>query len=203
MKYIIDDTDKNKHEAMSKQEIIALLQQVIDEGEIPEELIDGVITKIRNTLDNKPYGIVFCTQAKYNELEANEELEENTYYFITDDVSVETLEQKIDEYFETIDSLEERVETLEQKKVTGQVTYNPTGEVLFNLIASHPTIRFYTYVEESTEVVQRFIFKQVNVNATQSITISTGTTSWSIAAYYADGTAVPTSGVTLLYEYFK
>lgn len=86
MKHIFDDQDKNKYEAYSKEETLELLQEVIASGELPEEL-NGLVITLKNPIDNLGYKIAFCTQAKYNELEAGGQLESNCYYYITDDTS--------------------------------------------------------------------------------------------------------------------
>ena len=86
MKHIIDDLDKNKYEAYTKEEVLEVIQEAISSGELPEE-INGLVLTFKNPVDNEGYKIAFCTQAKYNELEAGGQLESNCYYYITDDTS--------------------------------------------------------------------------------------------------------------------
>lgn len=105
MKHIIDDADKNKYEAYTKQEVLEVIQEAISSGELPEEL-NGLVITLKNPIDNNGYKIAFCTQAKYNELKAGGLLEVNCYYFITDDTTADDLN-------DAIDGLDSRVDTLE------------------------------------------------------------------------------------------
>ena len=133
MKHIFDDADKNKYEAYTKQEVLEVIQEAISSGELPEE-INGLVLTFKNPVDNQAYKIAFCTQAKYNELVAAGQIEENCYYFITDDSSfddlenaittlqtgvnqhtseIEDIKQDITEIESDITSLDGRVDTLE------------------------------------------------------------------------------------------
>ena len=94
MKHIIDDADKNKYEAYTKEEVLEVIQEAISSGELPEE-INGLVLTFKNPVYNQAYKIAFCTQAKYNELVAGGLIEENCYYFITDDTSYDDLENAI------------------------------------------------------------------------------------------------------------
>ena len=94
MKHIFDDSDKNKYEAYTKEEVLEVIQEAISSGELPEE-INGLVLTFKNPVDNQAYKIAFCTQAKYNELVAGGQIEENCYYFITDDTSYDDLENAI------------------------------------------------------------------------------------------------------------
>ncbi len=91
MKHIFDDNDKNKYEALSKAEVIALLQQVVESGELPENILEGISLTLRNPIDNQDYKIAFCTQAKYNELKAAGQIIPNCLYYIIDDNSYEDI----------------------------------------------------------------------------------------------------------------
>lgn len=94
MKHIIDDSDKNKYEAYTKEEVLEVIQEAISSGELPEE-INGLVLTFKNPVDNQAYKIAFCTQAKYNELVAGGQLEENCVYYITDDASYDDLDNAI------------------------------------------------------------------------------------------------------------
>lgn len=121
MKHIIDDLDKNKYEAYTKQETLAAIQEAISSGELPEE-INGLVITLKNPIDNLGYKIAFCTQAKYNELEANEQLEVNCYYFITDDSTWDdwnTIINDLQSDFEELrDEVEEAIETGLRPRIT-------------------------------------------------------------------------------------
>lgn len=94
MKHLFNDADKNKYEAYDKNEVLALLQEVAQSGELPDE-INGLVITLKNYIDNQAYKIAFCTQAKYNELEAAGTLETNCYYFITDDTSYDDIVESL------------------------------------------------------------------------------------------------------------
>lgn len=55
-----------------------------------------------------------CTQAQYNYYEANDQLIQNAYYFITDDTTAEDLESHMDAIDGDVGSLEGRTDTLEE-----------------------------------------------------------------------------------------
>lgn len=95
MHYVLDENN-NKVESLSKEEVIALIAKAIQEGQLPSVDEDtAFVTKLKSAVDGKTYKVGFCTQAQYNELEANGSIESNTYYFITDDDTETDLEDSI------------------------------------------------------------------------------------------------------------
>lgn len=142
MKHIFDDADKNKYEAYTKQEVLEVIQEAISSGELPEE-INGLVLTFKNPVDNQAYKIAFCTQAKYNELVAAGQIEENCYYFITDDTTIDALDnaiaslqtgfenqentiedikEDITDINDDITDLDGRLDTLEGQGLDGRVT---------------------------------------------------------------------------------
>jgi len=117
MKHIIDDLDKNKYEAYTKVETLAAIQEAISSGELPEE-INGLVLTFKNPVDNQAYKIAFCTQAKYNELEAGGDLEENCIYYITDDTTLDDLNTTLDEIQSTLDWVVEKINTGLKNNIT-------------------------------------------------------------------------------------
>lgn len=121
-KYYLLDENKNLVEGYDKEGFLGLLEQVIEQGSlenIPED--SAVASKLRSILNGTTHHIEFVTQAQYNQLVADEELVANTWYFITDDTSVE----------ETLDDHEARIEALEELIPTTRITIqsidtNPT-----------------------------------------------------------------------------
>lgn len=105
MKHIFDDADKNKYEAYTKEEVLEVIQEAISSGELPEE-INGLVLTFKNPVDNEGYKIAFCTQAKYNELEAGGQLEANCLYYITDDTTLDDIENTLDTLQEIVDDLD-------------------------------------------------------------------------------------------------
>lgn len=126
MKHIIDDADKNKYEAFTKEEVLEVIQEAISSGELPDE-INGLVLRFKNPVDNQSYKIAFCTQAKYNELESGGQLEANCIYYITDDTTLDDLEDYIDNQDEILNNkIDNEVATLNNKingKVAKEVLY--------------------------------------------------------------------------------
>ena len=127
MKYIIDDNDKNKHEAYTKQEVLNVIQEAISTGELPED-INGLVLTFKNPIDNKGYKIAFCTQAKYNELEARGQLEADCLYFITDDNSYDDLVESLTIATDEIEGLNDDVTSLQSRVARLE---NPIIEVAY------------------------------------------------------------------------
>ena len=121
MKHVINDNDKNKYEAYDKTEVLAVIQEAISSGELPEE-INGLVLTFKNPVDNQGYKIAFCTQAKYNELEAGGQLEVNCLYYITDDSTFDdwnTIITQLQTDFEELrQEVEEAIETGLRYKLT-------------------------------------------------------------------------------------
>ena len=110
MKHIIDDQDKNKYEAYTKEEVLEVIQEAISSGELPEE-INGLVLTFKNPVDNEGYKIAFCTEAKYSELEQGGQLEVNCYYFITDDSTFEDWNEIITDLQEDYEVFKQEVRT--------------------------------------------------------------------------------------------
>ena len=92
--YAHDDLN-NRVETLSKEEIYALLADAIEQGQLPSvDTPNAFVTMVKSIVDGQPYKIGFCTQAQYNELKAEDELEDNALYFITDDTTLEELDTK-------------------------------------------------------------------------------------------------------------
>ncbi len=110
-KYYLLDENKNLVEGFDKEGFLALLEQAIEQGSL--ENIDensAVASKIRSVLNGTTHHIEFVTQAQFNQLQADEQLVANTYYFITDDQDWESLEQHIAQYEEHVTELEAELE---------------------------------------------------------------------------------------------
>lgn len=98
------------------------------------------------------------------------------------------------------DELDERVTTLEGKRVTGSFTYSSSSSTIGALIESHPFIRFY-YKTTSGSGANLIAY---NYNVMYKKTYLNLTDLYQIEFYYESGgtlTAI-TSG-TIYYEYFS
>lgn len=170
MKHIFDDTDKNKFEAMDKAEILAAIQQIVEEGEIPQELINGVALTLRNPIDNQDYKIAFCTQAKYNELEAGGQLETNCYYYITDDTSYDDMVSEINTALEgfqsTIDLLPRTQELMQEEATEGQRQINVNNPSDVNNF-----IEITGYVRPNNQVTKWYFTQRLKVELQGSVDV--------------------------------
>lgn len=115
--YVLDDNN-NKVEAYDKEGVLAVLEQAIEAGSLAEITADsGFITKLKCCVGGDTHKIGFCTQAKYNELKANNQLIDGAYYFITDDTTAQDIDA-------ALDALTERVTTLENNTASMQTQIN-------------------------------------------------------------------------------
>ena len=97
MTHYIHDEKNNRIEGMSKEEIYALLAEAIQTGQLPSVDEDtAFVTMFKSIVDGKTYKMAFCTQAQYNQLEAQGLLVADAYYIITDDETYDDLISYID-----------------------------------------------------------------------------------------------------------
>ena len=124
MTHYIHDEKNNRIEGMSKEEIYALLAAAIQQGQLPSVDADtAFVTMFKSIVDGKTYKMAFCTQAQYNQLEAQGLLEVNAYYVITDDetyddliVYIDSIKSKIENDLEaTINGINERLTNVENE----------------------------------------------------------------------------------------
>lgn len=107
MAFYVLDENKNLVASFDREGFLAILQQAIEQGTL--ENIDpdsAVASKLRSNLNGTAHYIEFVTAAQYSELEAQGELVEGTYYFITDDTTEEDLENAIGELQTSVLSLQ-------------------------------------------------------------------------------------------------
>jgi hypothetical protein len=96
MAYYVLDENKNKVEAYDKEGVLALLEQAIEDGDLSHiEADSAFVSKIKSLINGTTHHIEFVTQAQFNQLENDDELVPNTYYFITDDTTAEDLEDAV------------------------------------------------------------------------------------------------------------
>lgn len=105
MAHYVHDERNNRVIAYSAEEFLSVLAQAIEDGDLDNiTAASAFITKIKSITDNKTYQIAFCTQAVYNQLEQDEELEQDTLYIITDDATYDDLEEYLDNLNTTVTS---------------------------------------------------------------------------------------------------
>ena len=116
------DEKNNRIETMTKQEIYALLAEAIQEGQLPQVDQDtAFVTMFKSIVDGKAYKMAFCTQAQYNELEANDELETDALYIITDDASYDDLVTALNNLSNDIESVAETLSVLNEALIGGDL----------------------------------------------------------------------------------
>lgn len=124
MFYVIDD-NKNKIEALSKEDVYAILEQAIEDGDLEHVEADSAfVSKLKSIVNGSVHHVEFVTQAQFNELQQSGELISGCYYFITDDDTADDLEDAVEELSGDIDALEDRTDNAETAITTlqGNVT---------------------------------------------------------------------------------
>jgi len=111
MTHYIHDEKNNRIEGMSKEEIYALIDEVIASGELPTDAQTAFVTALKSIVDGNAYKIGFCTQAEYNQLVAQGELVANALYIITDDETEQDINQRLTDIEDAIEIIEERIAT--------------------------------------------------------------------------------------------
>lgn len=123
-KYYLLDENKNLVEGYDKEGFLALLEEAIENGDL--EHIDensAVVSKLKSVLNGTTHNIEFVTQAQYNQLKEDEELVPNTYYFITDDTTLEGLEENLNDALSRLSSVENDVADIKNgTQVVGNAT---------------------------------------------------------------------------------
>lgn len=140
MAHYVHDEKNNRIEALSKEEIYALLAEAIQEGELPSVDEDtAFVTMFKSIVDGKTYKMAFCTQAQYNQLEAQGLLVADAYYIITDDETYDDLEtainnntSSINQNASDISGLDTRVSNVETNKLDKESSYIQKGVALEN-----------------------------------------------------------------------
>lgn len=113
MSHFVIDENNNKVTAYSAEEVLSVLAQAIADGSLANIVASAAfIDKIKCCVSGETNKIAFVTQAKYNELEAAGTIEENVLYEITDDTTVEDINQALTNINESITSLDKRLDEL-------------------------------------------------------------------------------------------
>ena len=160
-KYVHDDNN-NRIEALSKEEIYALLAAAIQQGQLPSVAEDtAFVTMIKSIVDALPYKIGLCTQAQYNELEAEGELQANALYIITDDETYDEIIQAIDNLGSDTQALNDDINALQSRvALLENVTENLASEYRGNA----------PYINVSTD-----IYEHKTVTTPYDLTLTEGT----------------------------
>lgn len=118
MAFYVLDENNNKVEAYDKQGVLAVLAQAIADGSLENIVADSAfINKLKCCVGGDTFKVAFITQANYNELVANDLIQKNTYYYITDDTTAEDIAEQLKTLTDAVNGLNNRV-----KKVTDDFT---------------------------------------------------------------------------------
>lgn len=111
--YFVLDDNNNKVPAYSAEEVLALLNKAIADGTLANIVADAAfISKVKCCVSGDTHLFAFVTQAKLNELKANNQTINNCYYFITDDTTADDINEKlekINEKLKEIDKMPKRI----------------------------------------------------------------------------------------------
>lgn len=139
---------------MPKYYLLDENKNLVEVVNIEDNLFRTRLEKLHSEVNNTDHNIEFVTQAQYNQLEHDGELVANTYYFITDDTTVEDLEEHINQNDEAVASAVARVEAIEdgttpaQKSTTTSFTNNNMQRYVVGNIGyvNLPTDRGFYYL---------------------------------------------------------
>lgn len=136
MFYVYDDQN-NKVEALSKEGVLALLEQAIEDGDL--EFIEedsAFVSKIKDVTSGGTYHLSFVTQAQYNELVENDNLIANCLYIVTDDTSYNDIVEAINDLMDQTDANTQAIQDNAEAIIDLQkilLFSNDTGDKNFNI----------------------------------------------------------------------
>lgn len=110
MSWLFDD-NKNKVEGLSKEEIYAVLAQAIEDGDLEHiDTSSAFVSKLKSVLTGETHSIEFVTEAQYNTMKQAGTLDSNTYYYITDDSTLEDIEAALESLETDIENIQGNLE---------------------------------------------------------------------------------------------
>lgn len=115
MFYVLDENG-NRQEGLTKEETLSILQQAINDGSLAGiEKDSAFVSKLKCCVDGGTFKMAFITEAKFNELKVNNQLDEETLYFITDDTTEAVLEETIEKFDNDLKAFEKTIENFNDK----------------------------------------------------------------------------------------
>ena len=170
MFYVLDD-DKNKVEALSKEDVYALLEQAIEDGDLSHiEADSAFVSKLKSIINGSVHHVEFVTQAQFNSMQQGGTLVAGTYYFITDDTTAEDLGAAIDDLSDEINSTNARITNLdaENRKKADAIYRNSTsGRILVYDHGSTGTVDVSDYMKAgktATDIIAFVIKVRIETN---------------------------------------
>lgn len=121
--YVLDDNN-NKVIAYSAEEVLSVLEQAIADGSLADLVADAAfVTKLKCCVSGQTNKIAFVTEAQYNELAAAGTVENGVYYYITDDTTLDSINEILTELQTRVGDIEGILPTLNEnvnKIVSGE-----------------------------------------------------------------------------------
>lgn len=153
--YYVLCADNCKFEGMSKEQILTAITQAVENHEIAD-INSGFITTIKEM--NKDVGLKFWvgTQAEYNKITP----EDNVFYIISDDTSLEDISTEINSIKASLTSL------IESLQIYKQTLYE--GKIHKGLLASGET-KYYLEIPELSKYNVIEIVDTTTVEVTEGI----------------------------------
>lgn len=146
MYYVLDENG-NRKEAYCKEEIMSVLQQAIDDGSLSGvDAQSAFVSKLKCCVGGGTFKQAFVTQAKYNELKANKQLEENTCYNITDDTTEHDIATNIEGLWEAVEDLAKAFVIDENGVLKCGNKIIPQKKIIFNTLTELSTNNTYVNV---------------------------------------------------------
>lgn len=102
-KVFVQSDNHCKYEGMTKEQIVAAIEQAISTGQITD-VDSGFITKIKELNVNNGLSFWVGTQAEYNAIESAGTLAENVLYIISDDTTTGNIEAQIQKIKTDVDN---------------------------------------------------------------------------------------------------
>ena len=172
-KYVHDDLN-NRIESMSKEEIYALIDEVIESGELPTDVQAAFVTALKSIVDGKAYKIGFCTAAQYNELVAQGQLQEDALYIITDDSTYDDIIALINENSlnkltsgEVVPKFATRLTQLEEIEHESASTYSfnlPNYGLYLIIVSPSSSTNYYTALLYTRPILGSQVNMATNLN---------------------------------------
>lgn len=96
MAFYVLDENHNLIEAYDKEGVLAVIEKAIADGSLSGLVADAsFVTQLKCCVSGQTNKIAFVTQAKYNELAKNNQTIANCYYYITDDTTLDEIDEML------------------------------------------------------------------------------------------------------------
>lgn len=110
-KYFVLCANNCKFESMTKEQILAAIEQAVSTGTITN-VDTGFVTKLKEQNAGAALSFWVGTQAQYNALETKAE---NCFYIITDDTAIDDIHAAIEEQWQFVTGISEDLQATKEK----------------------------------------------------------------------------------------